>query len=371
VTSSSKTVLWASAFLIGLFQVVGSFGADRNQPGGRPLDTLAIVLLLAGPLALARRDRWPVVAVAVTVAATDIYFWLGYAYGPIIVSLIVAIFAAIQAGRSRATWILAAAGYLVLVAMTLLAPPAGTQTGIGHLAVIPGWLGAVVAISEIVRIRREQAAGRERARVEEQERRVSEQRLHLAQELHDILAHNISLINVQASVALHLLDEQPDQARPALTAIKAASRESLSELRTALDVLRQGDDAPRAPAPRLAELESLLNGVRAGGLQVHFEHPRPIPTLPAAVEQAAYRIVQEALTNITRHARADSATVSVGYENGVDIEVIDDGIGGDAVAGTGITGMRRRAEAMGGTFEAGPEPGGGFRVAAHLPGEPG
>jgi signal transduction histidine kinase len=193
----------------------------------------------------------------------------------------------------------------------------------------------------------------------------------LAQELHDVLAHNISLINVQASVALHLIDEQPDQAKPALTNIKEASREALHELRTALDVLRRGEDAPRSPAPRLAELESLVAGHRSGGLDVRLDHQDPVPPLPAAVELAAFRIVQEALTNISRHARARTATVRIGYDDGVDIEVIDDGVGGAMTPGNGIGGMRQRATALGGTVQAGPQPGGGgFRVAAHLPVRP-
>jgi signal transduction histidine kinase len=208
---------------------------------------------------------------------------------------------------------------------------------------------------------------RRRAAAEEEQRRVGEQRLELAQELHDVLAHNISLINVQASVALHLLDEQPDQARPALTSIKDASHDALQELRTALDVLRRGEAAPRTPAPTLAELPTLLDNVRASGLDIDFEQHGEPPPLSATTELAAYRIVQEALTNITRHAHAHHARVRLGYDAGVRIEVTDDGVGGTAAPGKGITGMRERAAALGGTVEAGPQRHGGFRVIAHLP----
>jgi signal transduction histidine kinase len=232
---------------------------------------------------------------------------------------------------------------------------------------VAGWLAVVLAVSEVVRTRREQAADRRRAAQDEVERRRGEQRLGLAQELHDVLAHNISLINVQASVALHLIDEQPDQVRPALTTIKEASRDALHELRSALDLLRRGDEAPLAPAPRLADLDRLLAGVRSSGLHVRLEHDGTPPALPAAVELAAYRIVQEALTNITRHAHARHVSVRIGYADGVSVEVTDDGVGGAAPAGNGITGMRERAAALGGSVETGPRAGGGFRVAAHLP----
>jgi signal transduction histidine kinase len=245
------------------------------------------------------------------------------------------------------------------VVATLLDPRAAGVSAL-HLALVAGWLVVVLAVSEVVRVRA-------RADQDARQRRIGEQRLLLAQELHDVLAHNISLINVQASVALHLLDDEPAQARPALTNIKQASKDALHELRTALDVLRRGDDAPRAPAPRLADIDALVDGVRASGLDVRLVHDGPTPALPAAVELAAYRIVQEALTNVTRHARARTATVRLDTSDGVTVEVTDDGLGGTGEAGNGIVGMRERAAALDGTVEAGPRPGGGFRVTAHLP----
>ena len=256
------------------FQVVGSFGAADNQPERRAIDAVALVLVLLGPAALAARDRWPLVAVAVSVAAADLYIGLGYPYGPIFLSVVVALFAAVQAGHRRSTWWLAAAGYGGFVVASLVDPRA-TAPGAVHLALVAGWLVVVLAVSDVVRIRRDQAAQRERAEHDERQRRAGEQRLRLAQELHDVLAHNISLINVQAGVALHLIDEQPDQARPALANIKEASRDALHELRTALDLLRHGEEAPLTPAPRLADLDTLVAGVRASGLEVRLETPRP------------------------------------------------------------------------------------------------
>jgi signal transduction histidine kinase len=163
------------------------------------------------------------------------------------------------------------------------------------------------------------------------------------------------------------MDEHPERVAPALTEIKHASREALHELRGALEILRRADDAPRAPAPGLAELDRLVATVAASGLDVRLTADDERSPLPAAVELAAYRIVQEALTNVSRHAHARSATVRVHVDDGVTVEITDDGIGGAAEPGNGITGMRRRAAALGGTVEAAPCPGGGFRVVAHLP----
>ncbi len=369
--STSRSAVWISALGIALFQVVGSFGASDEQPERRAIDALAIVLVLVGPAALAGRDRWPLAAVAAAVGAADVYVGLGYPYGPIFVSVAVALFTAVQAGRRRSTWTLAAAGYAGFVVASLLDPRADPRPGAVHLALVAGWLVVVLAVSEVVRIRRQHAADLERAEHDERRRRIGEQRLLLAQELHDVLAHNISLINVQASVALHLLDDEPERARPALTTIKEASRDALHELRTALDLLRrgEGEEAPRSPEPRLADLGALVDGVRAGGLDVRLDDDGPPTPLPAGVELAAYRIVQEALTNVTRHARARSVTVRLTYEDGVTVEVTDDGVGGPpAVApGNGIIGMTERAASLGGRVDAGPRPDGGFRVSAHLP----
>jgi signal transduction histidine kinase len=219
-------------------------------------------------------------------------------------------------------------------------------------------LVVVLSVSEVVRSRREQAAERARSAADEQ-------RLLLAQELHDVLAHNLSLINVQASVALHLAEPENPTA-PALAAIKSASHDSLQQLRTALDVLRRGEAAPRAPMPTLADVDALVDGVRASGLDVDLAVSVDGP-LPAAVELAAYRIVQEALTNVTRHAHASTVSVRIERGDDVSIEVIDDGIGGTETPGNGIIGMRERATALGGTVDVGPVPGGGFRVRATLP----
>jgi len=363
--STPRATVLLTAVGVGAIQIVGSIGAASNQPHRKGLDVLAVVLLLIGPAALAVRDRFPLTAIVASTAAAAVYIANGYPYGPVFLSIVVALYNGVQL-RRKATWVLAGLGYASFVLAEAVDSRAANGLGWIHLMLVAGWLLLVLTVSEVVRVRKEQRAEQQRVAREARERAASEQRLRLAQELHDVLAHNISLINVQASVALHLLDEHPDQARPALATIKEASHDALTELRTALDVLRNAADAPRLPAPRLSDLEELVDGVRAAGLDVHLERGA-IDALPAGVELAAYRIVQEALTNVSRHARAHSVDVRVARGADLCIEVVDDGVGGDATPGNGIAGMRERAAALGGTVEAGPREGGGFRVVAHLP----
>jgi signal transduction histidine kinase len=360
VRTPSQLTIWGSALGIGVLQVVGSFGAAHEQPDRASINAVAVALLIVGPMALAVRDRWPLLGAAVPLAAADIYLAIGFPYGPIFVSVIVGLFTAVLAGERHRTWALAAAAF-VAYPLGLWIGSSRPGPSLLHFAVIAGWIGVVLAVADVTRVRRMEAAERSR-------RRAGEERLRIARDLHDVLAHNISLINVQAGVALHLFDERPEQAQTALVNIKAASREALHELRSALDVLRYGDEhAARNPSPGLADLESLVAGVRAGGLDVRTEIAGTPIALPIPVDLAAFRIVQEALTNVTRHAGARHATVRISYGEALQIDVFDDGRGGPAVAGNGIVGMRERAVALGGRLEAGPAPAGGFGVAALLP----
>src|SRR5205823_9102116 len=240
---------------------------------------------------------------------------------------IIAFFTAVTMGRRRAAIATLFAGY---AGFMWLGWVVGTQPfpSWGELLGVGAWLLGLLAASEIVRVRRSGAIEAWRTREEEARRRASEERLRIAQELHDVLAHNISLINVQAGVALHLMDEQPEQARTALTAIREASKDALGELRSVLDILRQsGEEPPRSPTAGLDDLPRLIAGAEAAGLIVHPDI-RPLPPLPPGVDLAAYRIVQEALTNVTRHAHARSATVRIAHDDGAAIaEVLDDGVG--------------------------------------------
>jgi signal transduction histidine kinase len=361
----------AVAALTGVVQILLTLGASRNQPDREPLDLLAFLLLAVGPVALLWRWRSPAGVLAVVMASNVLYFALGYPYGPAWLALIVALWTAVTAGARRAAWVTALVGlaaYFVLAALVFRVEPATLATVAAHTSS----LLLVLAVAEVALAARQRRLDAERTRAEEARRRAGEERMRIARELHDVLAHNISLINVQAGVALHLMDEQPGQSRSALQAIKQASNDALGELRSVLDILRQGDEAPpRAPASGLASLDRLVAGAEATGLPVSAKvegAPRP---LPAGTDLAAFRIVQESLTNVTRHAGPASATVRIAYgDRELTVQVDDDGRGPAAtngLGGNGIRGMRERVAALGGELTAGPRPGGGFRVLARLP----
>jgi signal transduction histidine kinase len=227
----------------------------------------------------------------------------------------------------------------------------------------------------------------ERTRDEEARRRVGEERLRIARDVHDVVAHAMVAINVQAGVGAHLLDRDPEQARRTLEEIKKVSGEALADLRSTLGVLRSREDAttdtaPVMPAQGLAELEELGASLRAAGVQVDLDIDPAAATLPAGVAGTGYRIVQEALTNVVRHASGTKAWVHVRRDQGPDhdrlvIDVRDDGSGGPTSertppgSGNGVRGMRERAVVVGGTLEAGPCDEGGWRVHATLPVEAG
>jgi signal transduction histidine kinase len=210
-----------------------------------------------------------------------------------------------------------------------------------------------------------------KARREQTRRQASDERLRIARELHDVLGHHLSLINVRAGVALHLLDTQPEEARQALDAIKLASAEALREVRGVLAAVNpQDESAPRSPAPGLAEIDRLAEDARAAGLAVRLDRVHD-DDIPGEVGRAAYRIVQEALTNIRRHA-GPQAAVTIDVDRTADALTVrvDDTGGGPSAStsdGNGIPGMRERALALGGTLDAGARPGGGFRVVARMP----
>jgi signal transduction histidine kinase len=363
----------AVALSTGVLQVALTVGASQNLRGRLPLDALGYALLVAGPLALLGRRRWPLATLLVVAAVTVLFYALGYPFGPAWLALLVAFWTAVTGGLRLAAWLTAALAIPAYAGLTALFDRAPAPTAAGVVAHL-GWLLVVLVAAEVVRVRRERMQEAARVRAEEDRRRAGEERLRIARELHDVLAHNISLINVQAGVALHLMDEQPGQSRTALAAIKQASNDALGELRSVLDILRQGGDAPRSPTSGLDSLEGLVANAAAAGLEVRTRvegTPRP---LPAGVDLAAFRIVQEALTNVTRHAgRPVTATVLVAYgDHDLTVRVDDDGRGFDPThpdgrGNNGIRGMRERAAALGGELTAGPRPGGGFSVSARIP----
>lgn len=367
------------AAVAALVQVGGTALAARHQADVRMLDVPGYLLLASGPAALIVRRRWPVAVLWVAFATTLGYLLLGYPGGPIWIALIVAFGTALVLGHRIAAYLSLLAGYpcfewLVNLVNGKPLPSAWMAAGIA------AWLLLLVAASELVRNRRAFAqASRQRA-IEEQRsqreaarRRATEERLGIARELHDVLGHSLSLINVQAGVALELMDRKPEQARTALTAIKQTSKEALVDVQSVLASLRApGEEAPRAPVPGIKNLNDLVRRAEAAGLAVGVEQPEELPSLPANVDGAVYRIAQEALTNVVRHADATAVTIRIGRDEGDLVVVVDDdGDGGPdsspAGGGNGIRGMRDRATALGGQVTAGPRPGGGFRVHARLP----
>jgi signal transduction histidine kinase len=356
--------LVAAAIQVGITHL-----ASRGQPEAEPLDAYAIFLLLAGPAALLLRRRHPSWCVVLAFVPTALYGLSDYPRGPFVVALAFAFFNAVLRGRRRAAWGTLAVGYVISVAVHP-ALQAGASSW-GFAAALLAWLLVLGAGAELLRSRLERRAEEAAAQAEQARRRASDERLRIAQELHDVLAHNISLINVQAGVALHLLDERPEQARPALRAIRDASKDALGELRSVLDILRVGE-APRAPTAGLADLDALVERTRGTGLTVEVSGGDGLDGLPAGVDLAAFRIVQEALTNVVRHSGATRATVRLSRSPGsLMVEVDDNGHGpaGTGVdnGGRGLSGMQERARALGGSLEAGPRPGRGFRVHARLP----
>lgn len=385
---------------IGLVQVLSLVVSERvgRSPDWRAPDALAWLLLAVGPVALLARRRWPLGVLAVTVAAGLAYAARTYPEGPSNLAVYPALWTVALTVPRRPAWLAAGATALV-VAFEELVPYGDTMfegeplyAAITVLAAM-WWGEAVRARRAYVAELRDRAERAERTREEEARRRVDEERLRIARELHDVVSHTIGVISVQAGVAAHLLHRKPDKAAESLAAIRQASDEALGELHAMLGVLRERDgdagQAPLAPAPGLAELDTLVAQAAGAGVEVRVSLEGGPRRLPPAVDLACYRVVQESLTNVVRHAGASRADITVAHHDGrVDVEVTDNGNGlmppsaaagpfrpadaplGDRQirrSGQGIPGMRERARVLGGTLEAGPRPGGGFRVRASLP----
>ncbi|MEE1808075.1 sensor histidine kinase [Streptomyces sp. BE133] len=368
---------WPSTILLGAVVMVGSTIAARGQMDERaPLDIFARLLLFLAVAVLLLRHRHPVLAVFGSSAAAMIYLAAGYPYGPVFLAVAVGCFSAVVSGHRRAAWTAVGMVWLghVLVAHWLyrwLPPSDDHPAAWGQELGVAAWVVAIIAAAEFVRVRREQWADQRAEREAAEQRRADEERLRMARELHDVLAHSISVINVQSSVGLALLDSDPEQARTALTTIKAASKEALGEVRQVLDTLRTPGDAPRTPAPGLDRLPELVAQAAGAGLTVTVETDGVRGAVPPGADLAAFRIVQEALTNVVRHSGSRSAQVRIGYGPArIRLRIDDEGpaTGDDAGgSGNGLAGMRERAAALRGTIEAGPRADGGFRVRAELP----
>jgi signal transduction histidine kinase len=341
--------------------------------------TLLLGPLIFGPLIV--RRRWPGLVLAISSVATIAYIVLGHARGPMLFGAAVAAYTfCVRRERVLSLTVGTICASVIGLASMTFSPDVWDSEVNG---VAFAWIGLAVAVGEAMRTRRafvvameERALRAEQTREDEARRRVMEERLRIARELHDIVGHHIALINVQAGVASHVLETQPEQARQALAHVREAGRTALSELSATVSVLRQGDDpeacAPVEPVPGLDRVPALLESFRRAGLEVELEVRGRARPVPASVDLAAYRVVQESLTNVRKHAGAASAAVLIGYERRLlRVEVCNECAnaappeGGGT--GHGIIGMRERAVAVGGTFRAGPLPDGGFSVAAELP----
>jgi signal transduction histidine kinase len=275
---------------------------------------------------------------------------------------------------------LATAGCVVAVTVVVMAVFSDSGVLSTDAAVRLGFLLLALVVGDAVRSRQaviqaalEREADRDRQRRDEADRRIADERLRIAQEVHDVVAHAMVAINVQAGVAAHVLHKRPGQAETALTEIKRVSGAALTDLRATLGLLRdEGASAPVHPARELSDVRDLAAPLRAAGIEVEVDLRGPEARVPSAVGAAAYRIVQEALTNVLRHAEASAAAVQVAIgARALEIDVRNDGapVAGESSngSGTGLRGMAERAEALGGRVEAGPLPDGGWHVRAVLP----
>jgi signal transduction histidine kinase len=372
------------AVFVAWFQVQGTHQAAYNQPGARLLadpDYLGYVLLIVSGLVLVVRRRWPVAVFATTVACSVVYYTAGYPDGPGWVGLFVAIYTVTALGDGHRSLQIVAAGKVVLITVWLVTADLQPFNAAGWVFFRIGAALMVAALGESVRGRRvlaaeaqERAERAEQTKEEEARRRVDAERLRIAREVHDTVAHAIAVINVQAGVTAHVLDKLPDEARETLLVIEQTSARALRELRATLGMLREADDDRRAPTPGLNQVEELADLAREAGLDVKVEVASPPRELPGTTDHAAYRILQESITNAIRHAGPARVVVSVTYgPSDLELLVADDGhgprdAGRDASdAGRGIVGMRERAALLGGEVTAGPRPSGGFRVRARLP----
>jgi signal transduction histidine kinase len=386
---TADAVLATAVFLGTVFLVDG----PGDSVAFRPVGDVPIPALLAFAVASAAlywRRRAPLVVVAVTVLAWAVTLGSGYADGggPVLIALY-------SAGRyataDRWAHLGVAAAIVVVVLDGLTNPVPWGEVVFGAVVMFVAWY-----VGRRLRLRAERAAQLLREQAAEARRIVIEERTRIARELHDVVAHRVSLMTVQAGAAKAVAAQDPEGALRAMGAVEEAGRQALEELRHLLGVLRpETDPDGLGPQPGLADLPRLVEQIREAGLDVSLATDGVSAQLPVRVDLFAYRIVQEALTNVLKHAGPGARTqVRLGTDrNGIVVEVLDDGSGSDkgvesAVgrqsvdsdrqtpsgrpAGHGIVGMRERAVLLGGTLEARPRPGGGFRVVAHLPtgGEP-
>ena len=378
---------WRAAAGVALVTALAVAGAyveanPAHRYGGLHLTShppLAAYLLLAVPaIALIWRNRRPVEVLGLAVGGAVGWAALGQIDGAALVPVIVSLYwVALTRPRRIAVAAGLAGAAAIFTAEGLLGPFGwfgGPNATMWPELLAAGAVGASVAARrQWLAAESDRAARAEQAREEETRRRVDAERMRIARELHDVVAHSMAMINVQATAASMQLAADPASVAEAIQAIRQASKSGLRELRAILEVLRQADGGnPAMPEPDLRAIAALVAATSAAGTPTTLE-PAGVPVpLPPPVALAAYRIVQESLTNVVRHAGRVTATVSLRHDDGyLQVDVVNDG--GQAPAacsdgiGAGLAGMRERAAALGGTLDAGPCPGGGFAVHARLP----
>jgi signal transduction histidine kinase len=316
------------------------------------------------------RRRWPTAAFLISMLATTVLWLLGYNAGALPLLLI---FGGYFVAVARPFWEVLLCSVVAVSCFAVLwwgggAPYRAQEFFISVLAI-----GLTLGLGRAGRLRVDLANARAAAAEEAVARQSSEERLRIARELHDIIGHSLGTIAVQAGVGRHLMDTEPEKAADALDSIAKISRDSLDEVRSVVAALRD-DEPPYRPAPSLTDLPDLIETVRITGLAVELKLPNDLEAIPRQAGAAVYRITREALTNVVRHAHATAASVQVDHHDGlVEVAIRDDGDGSGngresgSGGGNGITGMRERAEALGGSLSAGPAHDGGFLVTARLP----
>lgn len=381
-TAVQRNPLLADLLLVGALVVLGVVTGlvlvAPNVAGAPPPQIIVVwAVVLVAPL-IARR-RYPLSVLVITALHFPVY-WATGQINEIAAWLVLgaAVYsAAVYGKRPRAPRV------CVIVAIVLalagewsgwLEAVAGTMFNM--LPFVVGWpLGSLVrSLRDTRTVLEDRNRQLDAERRTNAQRAIVEERVRIARELHDVVAHHVSVIGVQAGVARRLFDRRPDRAAEAIGSVETSSRQAIDELHQIVGFLRdtEPDSAGFSPQPDLAQLPELLAQVRAAGLRIELVVEGERRSLPAAMELSAYRIVQEALTNTLKHARAGRATVRICYRpGGVDVEVLDDGSAGRAAGdtgGRGLLGMRERAELHGGRLRAGPRSDGGFQVFATLNG---
>jgi signal transduction histidine kinase len=335
-----------------------------------PRDWLFVLLLILSTVPYAWRRRWPTAAFLISMLSVTVLWLLGYNAGTLPLLLM---FGGYFVAVARPLWELVLCSAVAIGCFALLWWGGGAPYGPRDALISVLALAITVGLGRAGRLRVDLANARAEAAEEVALRRSSEERLRIARELHDIIGHSLGTIAVQAGVGRHLMNTEPEKAAEALDSIAKISRDSLDEVRSVVAALRD-DEPPYQPAPSLTDLPDLIETVRSTGLAVELELPDDLEAIPRQAGAAVYRITREALTNVIRHAHASTASVQVDHHNGVvEVAIRDDGGGAGngrgphSSGGNGITGMRERAEALGGSLSAGPAPDGGFLVTASLP----